>query len=57
VTCAQQCKLGSELLWIYDSLVVMTDNANTLPIRYKGSMDNFEPLNINLNKQKEMKLH
>jgi hypothetical protein len=33
-----------------DLKVVMTNNANTLFIRYKGSMDIFEPLNIKLNK-------
>jgi hypothetical protein len=33
-----------------DLKVVTTDNASTLPIRYKGSMDIFEPLNIKLNK-------
>jgi hypothetical protein len=33
-----------------DLKVAMTDSANTLLIRYKGSMDIFELLNIKLNK-------
>jgi hypothetical protein len=35
-----------------DLRVVVTDNANALLIRHKGSVDIFEPLNMKLSRRK-----